>query len=103
MIQHVVMWKIKEFAEEKSKEELMEIIQEKLNSLPAKINELRSLTVGSNVVASNAAWDVCLVTTFDSVETLRRYQVHPEHQLVAAFIGKVVTDRAVVDFEISGS
>jgi acetate kinase len=103
MIQHVVMWKIKEFAEEKNKTQLMESIQEQLQSLKPKISEIRSLSVGHNIVAGNAAWDVCLVTTFDSIETLRRYQVHPEHQIVAAFIGKAASERAVVDFEIAGN
>jgi len=34
------------------------------------------------------------------LDDLNSYQVHPEHKKVAAYIGKVKTSRAAVDYEV---
>jgi len=56
--------------------------------------------VGTNSLASPAAYDVVLYSEFASFEGLNAYQIHPEHEKCKDFIGKIACDRAVVDYEI---
>ncbi|GAK61681.1 stress responsive alpha-beta barrel domain protein [Candidatus Vecturithrix granuli] len=100
MVKHIVMWKLKETAEGASKAENLKTAQAQLEALTTKIPELNSLEVGIDFNRSAAAYDIVLVTEFESREALEAYQNHPEHRKVADFIGKIRQDRAVVDYEI---
>lgn len=102
MIKHVVMWKLKDEAEGNDKLTNREIIKEKLYELKQTIEQIDSLEVGYNVNPSDAAFDVALITTHVDKEALSAYVAHPRHKQVAEFIGKVVEDRKVVDFEYEG-
>lgn len=100
MVKHIVMWKLKETAEGASKAENLKTAQAQLEALITKIPELKSLEVGIDFNRSAAAYDIVLVTAFESREALEAYQNHPEHRKVADFIGKIRQDRVVVDYEI---
>ena len=99
MVRHVVMWKLKSEAEGNGKLKNMELVIETLLSLKPLISQISSLEVGKNFNLSEAAFDLVLITTHDDKETLVQYINHPAHQEAAAFIGKVVAERKVVDFE----
>lgn len=99
MIKHIVMWKLKEFAEGKDKEENAKIIKTGLENLQQKINELKFVEVGININNSPQAYDVVLYSQFENVEDLKIYQNHPEHIKVGEFVKKVVNERVVVDYE----
>jgi len=99
MIKHVVMWKLRETAEGNDKERNKELIKEKLLELKQKIQQIDSMEVGFNFNPTEAAYDVLLISTHESKTALSEYAAHPEHQEVAGFIGKLVKDRKVVDFE----
>tara|TARA_R110002126_G_scaffold114805_3_gene253490 strand:+ start:21370 stop:21660 length:291 start_codon:yes stop_codon:yes gene_type:complete len=94
------MWKLKEIAEGKTKQENAEIMKALLEGLPAKINELDSADVGINILEGEdaAICDVVLTTECKDQESLKAYAVHPEHQRVVQFIKKVVEERRVVDY-----
>jgi hypothetical protein len=98
MIKHIVLWKLKDFAEDADKAENIEKMKTMLETLPGKVPVIRSFEVGVNTIPSGASWDVVLIAGFDSPEDLETYQTHPEHLKVGEFIGKVRTDRALVDF-----
>ncbi len=100
MIKHIVMWKLKETAEGKTKEENAKIIKEGLEGLKEKIDFLQAVEVGINFNGSEMAYDVALYTEFDSKEDLDRYQNHEEHLKVAAYVRKVNAARVVVDYEV---
>lgn len=99
MIKHVVMWKLKDTAGGNDKIENRKIIKEKLEGLKQKIQQIESLEVGFNFNPADAAYDVVLITTHNSTTDLSAYAEHPSHKEVAGFIGSVVQDRKVVDFE----
>ena len=99
MIKHIVMWKLKEFAEGKDKGENAKIIKTGLENLQQKINELKFIEVGININNSPQAYDVVLYSQFENVEDLNIYQNHPEHIKVGEFVKKVVNERVVVDYE----
>jgi len=99
MIKHVVMWKLKDEAEGNTKSVNKQKVVDKLHSLVDRIPEIASLETGGNFNPSEAAFDLVLITTHISREALAGYIDHPAHKEAAGFIGKVVADRRVVDFE----
>ncbi len=100
MIKHIVMWKLKEVAEGKTKQENAGIMKELLEGLQVKIEELDSAEVGINILKGedSAICDVVLTTICEDEDALNAYAVHPEHQKVVQFIKKVVEERRVVDY-----
>lgn len=100
MIKHIVMWRLKEQAEGATKEENAQKMKQMLEALKGMISEIVQIEVGINRLESPAAYDVVLYSEFTSLEGLNAYQIHPEHEKCKEFIGKIVSDRAVVDYEI---
>jgi hypothetical protein len=98
MVKHVVMWKLKDFAEGASKKENALKIKASLERLKSKIREVKYLEVG--ISASDAAdfYDMVLISEFKDLRDLESYQKHPEHVKAAEFIGKVRLERKVVDY-----
>jgi Stress responsive A/B Barrel Domain len=98
MIKHIVMFKFKKFAENNDKLANIQMTEEKLEALPAKINEIKFFEVGINFSDANVAYDLVLLSEFESKEALFTYQRHPEHIKVADFVHKVCESRIVVDY-----
>lgn len=95
-IRHVVSWKLAATDPEEKADHAAQIIAG-LESLVGIVSDIRSLQVGADV-AGEGNWDVVLIADFDDLTSVARYQVHPEHQKVAAFIRSVVSQRMAVDF-----
>ena len=100
MVKHIVMWKLKEQAEGASKEENAQKVKTILTELKNYIPEILEIEVGMNFNQTEVAYDVVLYSVFESKEALQTYQVHPKHVEAAAFVGKVKSERCVVDYEI---
>ena len=100
MIKHIVMWKFKEEAEGKTKQENMDIVRNRLYSLPAIISEIRRLEIGYDIKHTDMSADLALITEFESMQTLETYKNHPDHQAVSKYVRKVIEDRVVIDFQI---
>ncbi len=99
MIKHIVMWRLKEFSNDASKDENAIKLKETLESLKGKIYEIKKIEVGININQSEGAFDVVLCSEFDSMRDLDAYQKHPEHKKIVDFVNQVRSDRAVVDYE----
>ena len=93
------MWKFKDSAEGNSKSENIQITKEKLLQLKPLISHIDSIEVGVNINASEAAFDLVLTSTHKDKKSLTGYIGHPAHMEAARFIGQVVADRKVVDYE----
>lgn len=100
MIKHIVLWKLKENAEGKSKAENAAKLKKELEALASKIREIRKLEIGINSNTSQDAYDLGLVSEFATREDLDMYQKHPEHQRVAGLLRKLRDSRIVVDYEM---
>ena len=101
MIKHIVFFGLAENAQGKSKAENASIIKFELENLINFIPEIKKIEVGINDAnAPKTNYDIALYSEFDSLETLDIYQEHPEHKRVAAYIGKVKTSRAAVDYNV---
>lgn len=102
MIRHIVMWKLRSEAEGRPAVENARIMREKLEVLKERIPEISELQVGISMLHGDkdSHYDVVLESSFTSEEEMMRYAAHPDHQEVVDFIGKVVADRKVVDYEV---
>ena len=100
MIRHVVMWKLKDDAEGRSKAENMEYIREQLYALRPVIKEIKRMEIGFDVSGTDMSMDLLLLTEFDSVEALNVYAKHPAHVQVSNYVCKVILTRVVLDCEI---
>ena len=98
MIKHIVMWTVKET--DRSRKENIQLVKDKLMTLPALIDGIKGYEVGINSFASPAAYDVVLISEFNTQHDLDLYRDHPEHVKVADFVAQVRDQRAVVDYEI---
>lgn len=100
MIKHIVLWKLKENVEGKSKPETAKELQAALEGLKGKIREIQGLEVGINFNPADTASDVSLYTEFKTREDLDKYQKHPEHMKVVEIVKKLTQERRVSDYEI---
>lgn len=94
MIKHIVFFKLKD-----STPELINKVKGLLLAMDGKIEVLRSIEVGVDVLRTERSYDMALVTTFDSLEDLQTYQVHPIHVEVSQFIATVRESAVAVDYE----
>lgn len=99
MVKHIVFWTFHENADGRSKEENIREAVKLLGSLRSKINSVKHLETGVNIVPRNEAYDLALYCEFDDIAGLEEYQQHPEHLKVIEFLRKVRDKRAVVDYE----
>ncbi len=95
-MKHIVMWKLADGAD---KMKNMQKIKEGLEGLNGKITGMRAAQVGINQNTSDMAFDVVLVSDFDSAQALAAYQENPLHLEVASFVRSVAVERHVVDYE----
>ena len=100
MIRHVVMWKLKDHAEGRSREENIELISKELYALLPIIPEIKKMEIGTDVKHTPASMDLMLLSEFESLEALATYATHPAHVKVAQYVGKVTEARVVLDSEI---
>jgi hypothetical protein len=98
MIKHVVMWKLKDFAEGADRARNAKRVKIELEALKNLIPQIWHIEVGINVLESDASYDVVLYSVFKNQDDLDAYQKHPDHRAVAEFIGKVRESRVVVDY-----
>ncbi len=97
MVNHVVSFKLKDFPMD-DKMAVAQELKSLLEGLKEKITELKYLEVGINHDLTSSNYDLVLISHFDSLETLKAYQVHPEHQKVGKRIVEASVSRAAVDF-----
>ena len=97
MIKHVILWKLKE---EHNTDAVKQGIKEGLEALYGVIPGLLEIKVQIDALSSSNV-DVMLDSSFESVEALNGYAVHPEHVKVADTKVRPFTEsRACLDFEV---
>ena len=96
MLRHVVLLKFKKGAPESALGE----IEKGLGELPDIIPEIMEFQFGRDVLRSERSYDFALVSEFENLEAMQRYQIHPAHQKVVAKIKELCESLVVVDFQI---
>ncbi len=95
MITHVVFFKFKPETTESDIQKLTEGFR----GLPGAIEEIREFRFGADVIRSERSYDYGLVSSFDDLDAMQRYQVHPQHQKVVAHVKAISASVVAVDFE----
>ncbi len=92
---HVVMMRLHEPTPDN-----ISLMKNRLLALQATIPQILSIEVGANIVPSDRAYDLALITRFASLEAMQEYQVHPDHQRVLSEVIRPLTSSvAAVDYE----
>ncbi|HVO65323.1 MAG TPA: Dabb family protein [Syntrophales bacterium] len=96
MIKHIVFMKFKKCVTDKDIAELEKLMA----ALPGKIPEIKEYLFGRDVVRSERSYDFALISAFDDLEALKRYQPHPDHQPVLAKVKELSETILAVDFKL---
>ena len=97
MINHVVLFKIKDCSDPEKKE-IRNKIKTSLEALKSRIKELKHIEVGLDDRLTPPSFDICLITHFDNMTDMDLYQNHPEHQEVLKYIRANIVARSAVDY-----
>jgi hypothetical protein len=95
MIKHVVFMKFKAGTTEN---DILEI-EKGLAELPGIIPEIKEYQFGRDIVRSERSHDFALISAFDDLEAMKRYQVHPNHIPVISKVKEVAEAILAVDFK----
>lgn len=98
ILKHIVMWKLKDEAEGRTRNENAQWLKEHLEALVGRVPELMFAEVGINIKESDVAYDAVLTATFRSIEDLEAYKIHPLHQEVSNYCKKIRLSRIVCDY-----
>ncbi len=92
MIKHVVMWRYKDKSD-------IETAKKQLESMRNRVPTMLSIETGVNFLVSPASWDLVLITEHQDRASLDAYQADSLHVQVKEVLGKLESERVVVDFE----
>lgn len=101
MIRHVVMWKLKDEAEGAGKKKNAEKMKLILEGLKINIEEIKNVEVGININNeddNDEAWDVVLISDFESELDYTMYARNEHHKKAMKFINAVIAERRFVDY-----
>ena len=99
MVNHYVFWNLNETMTAEEKAEAGQKIKEKLEAVWKLVHGVVSLELRIKELDSSNR-DVALLSSFESVEALGAYQVHPEHVNAGSYIKTVTCNRTCFDFEV---
>jgi len=94
MVTHIVMFKLKADCPPGTAEDL----KARLLSRKGKIDLIRKWEVGLNVGASSKPYDLVVYSTFDTMEDVAAFRVHPDHVEVATYVRGFVETSGTVDY-----
>lgn len=93
MIKHIVFFKLEDNSETNK-----EAIKARIMGMKGKIDLLKHIEVGVNFSPEERAFDLALVTDFETKEELQAYAIHPLHVEVVTFLKSINTVTKVVDY-----
>lgn len=99
MIKHVVLWKFKDEAENRTKEENMNLVKERLYALCPIIPEVKKMEIGLDFGHTAMSYDMFLYTEFETKEDLQKYAVDPDHAKVKKIVAATTEARVTLDYE----
>lgn len=99
MVKHIVLWNFQEELTAEERKAAGEQIKRRLEVLKTQITGVAELQVQLNEL-SGSNKDVALISTFDSIEALDAYRIHPAHIEAGKYIKTVTTDRVCFDYNL---
>ena len=99
MIKHIVLFQLRQDISDETRRTVMDTFKREIEALPHSIPCIRQISVHFNCNPAEK-WDVCLESTFDSMQDLDTYAQHPDHKAAAKNFVPHVAGRACTDFEV---
>jgi hypothetical protein len=96
MVRHIVLFQLKD---DPRKGEVMNAFKNAIEALPSKLDIIRSISVSFNI-NTDEAYDIALVSEFDSLEDVKKYAVSPDHVAAGKLLAELKVSRACVDYEL---
>ncbi len=93
MVKHIVMYKLKDSSLENA-----QALKDKFKSMKGKIEVLKEIDAGVDVLKSARSFDVVLTCVFDSLEDMEIYKNHAVHIPVMEYVKSVVEVSHSVDY-----
>ena len=94
MVRHIVFLKFQDNSDATKK-----AAKERIMSMKGKIEVLKHLEVGINFSPEERAYDLALLSDFETKEGLDAYAIHPIHLEVIEFLKSLNITSKVVDYE----
>lgn len=95
MIKHIVSYKLKD-SSLKSREETKSVLM----SMLGKIDFIRDIRVGIDILSSERSYDIVLEMVFDSIDDLKKYKNHEYHvNVVKKYMHNAFSSSVSVDYE----
>ena len=98
MVNHIVLWNLREELSEAEKKEAALRIKKELEAVKNEVDGVVSLKVVIDGLSSGNR-DIALISVFETEDALKAYQVHPAHVNAAGYIGTVTVNRTCFDYE----
>ena len=100
MVKHIIVWTLKDEYSDSEKAGIKKGIKEGLEGLKGKVPGIIDITVQTEGLESSSG-DLMLDSTFESVEALNGYTVHPAHVEVATTkVRPFVKIRSSFDYQV---
>ncbi len=95
MVDHLVLFTVKEDVRAEDVEDLLASLKELKKGIPNVVD----ISVGENFSERSQGYTHGLFVRFQTVDDLRSYISHPDHQAVGEKLDAMTTGRLVVDYE----
>jgi hypothetical protein len=99
MIVHISMAKYKDSAENRSKEENIQIAKALTESLVEKTGSILKIEVGIDILHREGDYDVVSYSEYADMDAVRKTVTHPAHDELVAVLQKVTEVSHSVTFE----
>ena len=94
MVKHIVFFKLPDNSEANK-----QAVKDRIMNMQGKLDFVKHLEVGLNFSPEERAFDVALISDFETKEDLQTYATHPIHVEVVNFIKSLNAVTKVVDYE----
>lgn len=99
MIKHIVMWQLKEHAEDADKATNAKKMKALLDACAHIVPGVLKFEVALAQPGYECTYDVVLYSEFESMDALDAYQNHPQHVALKPFVSAVRSSRQCMDYE----
>ncbi len=100
MVKHIILWNLKDEFSDEEKTKIKENAKVNLESLVGHIPGLIDLNIQTTYFESSNV-DLMLDSTFESIDALKQYAIHPKHvEMADKYVRPYTAKRACIDYEI---
>ena len=100
MVKHIILWNLKDEFSDEEKAEIKENAKINLESLVGQIPGLIDLKLQTSYFDSSNV-DLMLDSTYESLDALKQYSIHPKHvEMADKYVRPYTSKKSCIDYEI---